>query len=212
MQEDIESTTESFDKATQGVQENSEAQNELEESITEAQLALEQQTDALITAYNDAYAQLSTQFDGDIPVNMITKLMSTKADIEDQADSYIPTLRQLAYQKYMNEGDRMYQNYGLTRDADAERYARHLTERDFQINSLENEYNRNLAREQLDYTKAIDDRNFEYAKAVDDRNFEYTKEQNDKNALDTRFEKARALYATGLYSSFDEAYMAAGKY
>ncbi len=93
-------------------------------------------------AYDDGYAALSTQFEGDVPVNMIHKLQNTKADIEDQADSYIPQLRQLAYQMYMNEGDALRQNYAMMQDAADEDYNRWLSNRDMRISGLENSYGR----------------------------------------------------------------------
>ena len=132
-------------------------------------------------AYKDGYAQLSRSFDGDIPVNMINKLLTTKADISDTADNYIPELQKLAYQKYMDEGDRMYQNYGLTRNEAAEDYSRWRDVRDFIVSGSENKYARDMAREQLDYQKSIDERNFDYQKDIDERNFDYAKYLDDRN-------------------------------
>ena len=115
-------------------------------------------------AYNDGYAQLSRQFDGDIPVNMINKLLTTKGEIIDQADSYIPQLRQLAYGMYQDEGNKMLTDYGLTREAAADDYSKWLSDRDFIVSGAENKYARDMAREQFDYQKGIDERNFDYQK------------------------------------------------
>lgn len=130
-------------------------------------------------AYNDGYAQLSRQFDGDIPVNMINKLITTKGEITDQADSYIPQLRQMAYQMHQDEGDRMLQNYSLTRDAAAEDYARWSADRDFILSGMENKYARDRYDKEFEYNKGIDDRNFNYAKDVDERNFNYNADRDE---------------------------------
>ena len=100
-------------------------------------------------AYKDGYAQLSRQFDGDIPVNKINKLLTTKGEIIDQADSYIPQLRQLAYGMYQDEGNKMLQDYGLTKQLADEDYSRWLGDRDFVVGGIENKYGRDMAREQF---------------------------------------------------------------
>ena len=64
-------------------------------------------------AYKDGYAQLSQQFDGDIPVNMINKLLTTKQEIVDGADSYIPQLREMAYNMYLGDGEQLYNQYSM---------------------------------------------------------------------------------------------------
>jgi hypothetical protein len=129
-------------------------------------------------AYKDGYAQLSRQFDGDIPVNMLNKLQATKGEIIDQADSYIPQLRQLAYGMYQDEGNKMLQDYGLTQQTAAEDYDRWRSDRDFIISGLENEYARDRYNKEFDYSKGIDERNFDYSKSVDQRNFDYAKERD----------------------------------
>lgn len=156
-------------------------------------------------AYKDGYAQLSRQFDGDIPVNMLNKLQATKSEIIDQADSYIPQLYQLAREKYAEEGNKMLTDYGLTKQIADEDYARWLGDRDFVVGGSENKYARDLAREQFDYNKGIDERNFDYQKGIDERNF-------DANVKDNAIGLASALYSTGLYGSFEEAYQEAKKY
>jgi hypothetical protein len=129
-------------------------------------------------AYKNGYAQLSRQFDGDIPVNMLNKLQATKGEIIDQADSYIPQLRQLAYGMYQDEGNKMLQDYGLTQQTAAEDYDRWRSDRDFIISGLENEYARDRYNKEFDYSKGIDERNFDYSKSVDQRNFDYAKERD----------------------------------
>lgn len=178
-------------------------------------------------AYKDGYAQLTRQFDGDIPVNMINKLLTTKGEIIDQADSYIPELRSLAYQMYQDEGDRMYQNYGLTQNAAAEDYNKWLTDRDFIVSGMENKYARDKYQQEFDYSKGIDERNFNYGKEIDDRNynyqvsrdatndawlreqFEYSKQMNEiamrYGVSDTIANFAVQLYQNGKASSMEKA-------
>lgn len=147
-------------------------------------------------AYNDGYAQLTRQFDGDIPVNMINKLLTTKGEIIDQADSYIPQLRQMAYQMHQDEGDRMLQNYGLTQNAAAEDYARWSADRDFYVSGLENKYARDMAREQFDYGKERD----AASDAWNREQFEYNK-QMQEIALRYGVSDSIASIAVNLYNS-----------
>lgn len=182
-------------------------------------------------AYKDGYAQLSRQFDGDIPVNMINKLLTTKGEIIDQADSYIPQLRQLAYGMYQDEGNKMMQDYNLTQQAAAEDYDRWRSDRDFIISGIENAYGRDRYDKEFDYNKGIDDwqkavdeRNFNYAKETDDRNFNYAKTVDERNfdyaktvdetarkygVQDVVANTALSLYNSGKFSSFSAALDAA---
>jgi hypothetical protein len=175
-------------------------------------------------AYNDGYAQLSRQFDGDIPVNMINKLITTKGEIIDQADSYIPQLRQLAYGMYQDEGNKMLTDYNLTQQAAAEDYDRWRSDRDFIISGIENEYSRDKYDKEFEYNKGIDernfnenvrlaDRNFDWKKAVDERNFEYAKTVDETaqkyGVQDVVANSAISLYRYGNFSSFSAALDAA---
>lgn len=110
-------------------------------------------------AYKDGYAQLSRQFDGDIPVNMINKLLTTKSEIIDQADSYIPQLRQMAYDMYQDEGNRMLTNYNMTKQLADEDYNKWQSNRDFLISGNENKYNRENYNKEFDYNKETRDLN-----------------------------------------------------
>ena len=91
-------------------------------------------------AYKDGYAQLSTAFDGDIPVNMINKLLTTKSEIVDSADSYIPQLRQMAYDMYMDKGNQLYNQYGLLDAMADEDYDKFLADRDFRAQGVRDAY------------------------------------------------------------------------
>lgn len=109
-------------------------------------------------AYKDGYAQLSRSFDGDIPVNMINKLLTTKSEIVDQADSYIPTLRQMAYDMYRDKGNQLYNQYGLLNNLVQEDKQDFYADRDFITQGVRNTYADKVNREQTDYVRGIDDR------------------------------------------------------
>ena len=101
-------------------------------------------------AYKDGYAQMSTAFDGDIPVNMINKLLKTKSEVVDQADSYIPQLRAMAYDMYMDKGNALYNQYNMLANEEAQDYNRWASDRDMFVESSENAYNRKWNEEERD--------------------------------------------------------------
>lgn len=162
-------------------------------------------------AYNDGYAQLSRQFDGDIPVNMINKLLTTKGEIIDQADSYIPQLWNLAYSKHQDEGNKMMQDYNLTQQAAAEDYDRWRSDRDFIISGIENEYSRDKYDKEFDYQKNTDERNFnedvrryDSDSALRKEEFDYQKNMDNQNLAlaksDAVYNLAIKLLDSGMYS------------
>ncbi len=113
-------------------------------------------------AYKDGYAQLSTAFDGDIPVNMINKLISSKNEITDQADEYIPQLRQMAYNMYMDKGNNLYNQYNMLANEEATDYNRWLSDRDMFIQGAENAYGRASSEDQTAYQRGQDAINNQY--------------------------------------------------
>lgn len=94
-------------------------------------------------AYDDGYAALSTQFEGGVPVNMMNKLHETSNDIIDSADSYIPTLRQLAHDMYLGKGNQLLNQYGMLSDMENQQYGRWLSDRDFMERGANTAWNRN---------------------------------------------------------------------
>lgn len=161
-------------------------------------------------AYADGYAQLSGQFDGDIPANMINKLLTTKSEIAGEADSYIPKLKQMAYDMYNVEKNDLYNQYGLLKERAGEDYSKWQNDRDFYVTGLENAYNREWNQKQLDYNRerdAVSDSRYQ-------QEFDYNKELNDRefnNGMTTdKINLAKALYE--IYGDFDAAYRAAEKY
>lgn len=111
-------------------------------------------------AYNDGYAQLSRQFDGDIPVNMINKLLTTKSEIVDQADGYIPTLKQMAYDMYFGKGQQLYNQYGILGDLENQQYQRFLEDRGFMAQGVMDAHNNKINSDERDYIRGIDRRSW----------------------------------------------------
>ena len=107
-------------------------------------------------AYKDGYAQMSAAFDGDIPVNMMNKLITSKNEIVDQADEYIPQLRQMAYNMYLDKGNNLYREYGMLADEEAADYNRWLTDRDMFIQGNENAYGRAWNEDERTYGRGRD--------------------------------------------------------
>ena len=125
-------------------------------------------------AYKDGYAQLSRQFDGDIPVNMLNKLYATKGEIIDQADSYIPQLRQMAYDMYNQEGNKMLTDYNLTKQLADEDYARWKDEQNTVISGLENKYARDKYAKEFDYNKETRDLGWLHDSEILDKQLAHT--------------------------------------
>lgn len=134
-------------------------------------------------AYKDGYAQLSRAFDGDIPVNMINKLLTTKSEITDQADSYIPTLRQMAYNMYMDKGNNLYREYGILSDEEAADYNRWLNNRDMFISGTENAYNRRWNEDERDWNRLYkaEDRDWNRNYMIDEREYNRGRDKEDRD-------------------------------
>ena len=111
-------------------------------------------------AYKDGYAQLSRAFDGDIPVNMINKLLTTKSEIVDQADGYIPTLKQMAHDMHMNKGNQLYNQYGMLGDLENQQYQRFLGDRNFMAQGVMDAHNNKINSDERDYVRGIDRRSW----------------------------------------------------
>ena len=155
-------------------------------------------------AYADGYAQLSTAFDGDIPVNMINKLLTTKNEIINSADSYIPQLRQMAYDMYNVERNDLYNQYGLLQNEAQQDYGRWSADRDVRIqglqNAIENEYRNKV------YDRGVyeGDRSFNYGVQTHKEAMDYTV-RNDIASY------ANQLFKSGLFS-YDTALKMAKEY
>lgn len=151
-------------------------------------------------AYEDGYAQLSQQFDGDIPVNMINKLLATKQEIVDGADSYIPQLREMAYNMYLNDGNQLYNQYSMLEGKANTDYNRWNDKRNLLVQGvLQNEADKKY-REEMDFNKE----KFNYNKGQDEQNRAEAKQDAIFNAA------TRLMAAEGI--SFEEAERKAAEY
>ncbi len=98
-----------------------------------------------------------------------------------QLNDIVPELYKMAYDRYNQEGQDLYNQYGMLTDRENTDYGRYRdsvsdwqNERDYLTGRYDSERN-------FDYSKYTNDRNFEYGKWADDRNFEYGKWADDRN-------------------------------
>ena len=90
--------------------------------------------------YKDMKAQYSTAFDGDIPVNMLNKMATTKGEIIDQADSYIPQLEQIARSIHADKGNQLMNQYNMLANEEQNQYNRWLGDRELYANAVRDAY------------------------------------------------------------------------
>ena len=98
-----------------------------------------------------------------------------------QLNDVVPELYQMAYDRYNQEGQDLYNQYAMLGERENADYGRYRdsmsdwqTERDYLTNRYDTERN-------LDYSKYTDDRNFAYNQYANDRNFAYGKYVDDRN-------------------------------
>lgn len=125
------------------------------------------QASAMTGGYGNSYAQSVGQ-------------QQYNAQLQNLND-IVPELYQMAYDKYNQEGQDLYNQYAMLGAQEEQDYGRHRdsvsdwqAERDYLTGIYDTERN-------LDYSKYVDDRNFAYGKYADDRNFAYGQYIDDKN-------------------------------
>jgi len=160
-------------------------------------------------AYADGYAQLSTAFDGDIPVNMINKLLTTKNEIIDSADSYIPQLRQMAYDMYNVERNDLYNQYGLLEKAAAQDYGRWSADRDIRMQGLQNDIENKYREKVYDRGVYESDRDFDYGVQADALNNQRYNQQLTQEQEDKAISMGYDMWLKGRYPSLNAAIAAA---
>lgn len=106
--------------------------------------------------YENMKAQYSTAFDGDIPVNMLNKMTTTKGEIIDQADSYIPQLEQIARSIHADKGNQLINQYNMLDDEEQKQYNRWLGDRDLYVQGVTNQYSDRLNKENIAYQRQND--------------------------------------------------------
>ncbi len=122
------------------------------------------QASAMTGGYGNSYAQSVGQ-------------QAYQAQLENLND-IVPELYQMAYDKYNQEGQDLYNQYGMLGDRENMDYGRHrdkvsdyLTERDYLANRYDSERN-------FDYSKYNNDRDFTYGMYADAKNYAYTDHRN----------------------------------
>ena len=125
------------------------------------------QASAMTGGYGNSYAQSVGQ-------------QAYQAQLQNLND-IVPELYQMALDKYNQEGQDLYNQYGMVMDRENADYGRYrdavsdyLAERDYLTGRYDSERD-------YDYSKYVDDRNFDYGKYSDDRNLAYNKYSDDKS-------------------------------
>ena len=125
------------------------------------------QAQAMTGGYGNSYAQSVGQ-------------QQYQAQLQNLND-IVPELYQMAYDKYNQEGQDLYNQYSMLGDRENMDYGRYrdsvsdwLAERDYLTGRYDTERG-------FDYSKYVDDRNFAYGKYADDRTFNYNQYMDDKN-------------------------------
>ena len=106
--------------------------------------------------YQDMLAQYSTAFNGDIPVNMLNKAATTKGEIIDQADNYIPTLRQMAENMYLNKGDQLIKQYNMLDKQYQDDRNYWLADREFYGKGVLDAYGNRINQDKTDWERLVD--------------------------------------------------------
>jgi peptidoglycan hydrolase-like protein with peptidoglycan-binding domain len=138
--------------------------------IQQGKMAMEDaigQASAMTGGYGNSYAQTVGQ-------------QQYNAQLQNLND-IVPELYQMAYDKYNQEGQDLYNQYAMLGAQEEQDYGRHRdsvsdwqAERDYLTGRYDTERD-------LDYSKYVDNRNFAYGKYADDRNFAYGQYMDDKN-------------------------------
>lgn len=110
----------------------------------------------------------------------------------DNLNDIVPELYQMALDRYNQEGQDLYNQYGMVADRENLDYSRYrdtisdyLTERDYLAGRYDSErdydYSKYNNERDFAYGQYADDRNFAYGQYSDDRNLAYDKYATDKN-------------------------------
>lgn len=147
------------------------------------------QASAMTGGYGNSYAQSVGQ-------QMYAKEMQNLNDV-------VPELWQMAYDRYTQEGQDLYNQYSMLGAQEEQEYGRYrdtvsdyLTERDY----LQSRYD---SERDYDYSKYNNERNFAYSQYADDRNFEYGQYSDDRNLAYT--DHRNTIADAQWQADFDEA-------
>ena len=153
--------------------------------IKQGKMAMEDtigQASAMTGGYGNSYAQTVGN-------------QAYQASLE-QLNDVVPELYQMAYDRYNQEGQDLYNQYAMLGEQESQDYGRYRdqvgdwkTERDYLAGRYDSE-------REYDYSKYADERTFEYGKYSDDKSYAY---QDHRNAIadqqwQAEFDEAKRQY------------------
>lgn len=136
-------------------------------------------------AYKDAYARAAAQNGGEVPADMLAQLETIRSNILNSADAQIPALKQLAYDMYLSDRDKLYREYAMLKDEQDTDRASYERNRDWFADSYNNEYARRYADARDRAADEYRDRSFE----ENARQFDYQRYLNERQLSDDRKSK-----------------------
>lgn len=99
--------------------------------------------------YNANITSLAAQYGGDIPAYLKQIAKNNYMTEAGRANDAIPTLSQLAWEKWGDTRNDMYNRYGLLDSKENKNYSKFIDNRNFITGSSENLYNREMTQHQL---------------------------------------------------------------
>lgn len=122
----------------------------------------------------------------------------------DNLNDIVPQLYQMALDKYNQDGQDLYNQYGMLVDRENTDYGRYrdtvsdyLTERDYLTGRYDSErdydYSKYVDERNFAYGQYSDDRNLDYQQYINDLNFRYNQYSDDRNLAYSQFESDRAM-------------------
>ena len=175
--------------------------------------------DALYQQYKDKYIQQGKMASADVMGQAAAMTggygNSYAATVGNQAyqahlnnlNDVIPELYQMAYNRYQDEGQDLYNQYSLFADRDNTEYGRHRdtvsdwqNDRNFLANRYDSERNFDYGMfsdaENANQTQFNADRSFAYGQFADDKNFAYTEHRNSiaDQQWQANFDEAKLQY------------------
>ena len=163
------------------------------------------QASAMTGGYGNSYAQSVGQ-------------QAYQAQLQNLND-IVPQLYAMALDQYNQEGQNLYNQYGMVADRESQDYGRYrdtvsdyLTERDYLQGRYDSErdfdYSKYNNERNFAYGQYADDRNFAYGQYADDRTFDYNQYVADRGFAYDKYSSDRGLaydeYATDKNLSYDE--------
>ena len=133
------------------------------------------------TAMQDTIAQAASMTGGYGNSYAQTAGQQAYQNYLSELNNMVPTLANMAYERYQDEGNEMRSNYNMikgryddTYDKYRDEVSDYQSERNFLQNNYENERN-------FDYNKFADNRDLEYKKWESDRDYGYQQWLNERN-------------------------------